>query len=135
LTNILIVAHVISRTTDELEEMIVRLGPALQITPQCWTVQSNQAPNAVLRAIIPLIGSRDKAFVVDCATNRASWHNMGPEPEAQLRKQWGEGQADLAPANGQIASPSAQASPGFGNRGKAANSNPRAPRQQFGHKH
>ena len=97
MTNIVIVAHVISRTTDDLEEMIVRIGPALQLTSQCWTVMSNQAPNAILRAIIPLLGGHGKAFVVDCATNRAAWHNMGPEFESHLRQQWGQGQKEETP--------------------------------------
>ena len=83
-----IVVDLKSRSSGNLEQAILSLGPTYKLLPNVWVLSTEQTVNAVRNRLVPELGKLDSLFVIDATHGKAAWFNFGPEADSRIRRVW-----------------------------------------------
>lgn len=81
-----VVAADVPAEADNLVMLVLsRLGRAEDVAPGVWLLRAGLAVDAVRNALARALDGAGPFLVVDCANDRAAWHNVEPARDKALR--------------------------------------------------
>lgn len=86
--NFVIVADLRSRGSAPFEASIAKMGESYRLNPLVWLLHSNRTAGAIRNELVPHLGQSDTLLIVDATRSKTAWFNLGPEPDAKIRKVW-----------------------------------------------
>lgn len=86
--NFVIVADLRSRGSQPFEAAISKMGESYRLNPLVWLLHTDRTAGAIRNELIQHIGQSDTLFIVDANRGKTAWSNLGPEPDAKIRKVW-----------------------------------------------
>lgn len=86
--NFVIVADIRSRASAPFEAAISRMGDHYRLNPVVWLLHTDRAAGNIRNELIQHLGQNDTLFIVDASRGKTAWFNLGPEPDAKIRRVW-----------------------------------------------
>ncbi|MBP6010637.1 MAG: DUF4339 domain-containing protein [Alphaproteobacteria bacterium] len=86
--NFVIVADLRARGTGQFEATLAKLGESYRLNQLVWILNTDKSAGALRNELVPQLGSTDSLFIVDANHGKTAWYNLGPEPDAKIRKVW-----------------------------------------------
>jgi hypothetical protein len=86
--NFVIVADIRSRASAPFEAAISRMGDNYRLNPLVWLLHTDRTSGAIRNELIQHLGQNDTLFIVDATRGKTAWFNLGPEPDAKIRRVW-----------------------------------------------
>jgi len=86
--NFVIIADIRSRSSVPFEAALARQGEGYRLNPLVWLLHSDRSAGTLRNELVPHLGQSDTLLIVDATRSRTAWFNLGPEPDAKIRKVW-----------------------------------------------
>jgi len=86
--NFVIVADIRSRASSPFEAALSKLGDSYRLNAIVWLLHTDRTAGAIRNELVQHLGQSDTLFIVDATRGRTAWFNLGPEPDAKIRRVW-----------------------------------------------
>ena len=86
--NFMIVADIRSRASAPFEAAISKMGDNYRLNPLVWLLHTDRTSGAIRNELVQHLGQNDTLFIVDATRGKTAWFNLGPEPDAKIRRVW-----------------------------------------------
>lgn len=86
--NFVIVADLRSRGSGPFEAAISKMGDSYRLNPLVWILNTDRTAGAIRNELVQHMGASDTLFIVDANRGKTAWSNLGPEPDAKIRRVW-----------------------------------------------
>jgi hypothetical protein len=86
--NFVIVADLRSRGSQPFEAAISKMGDSYRLNPLVWILHTDRTAGAIRNELVQHMGQSDTLFIVDANRGKTAWSNLGPEPDAKIRRVW-----------------------------------------------
>ncbi|MCE9524119.1 MAG: GYF domain-containing protein, partial [Alphaproteobacteria bacterium] len=86
--NFVVVADIRSRGSMPFEAALNKLGDNYRLNPIVWLLHTDRTAGAIRNELVQHLGQNDNLFIVDATRGKTAWFNLGPEPDAKIRRVW-----------------------------------------------
>lgn len=86
--NFVIVADLRSRGSAPFEAAISKMGESYRLNPLVWLLHTDRTAGTIRNELVQHMGQSDTLFIVDANRGKTAWSNLGPEPDAKIRRVW-----------------------------------------------
>jgi hypothetical protein len=86
--NFVIVADIRSRASAPFEAAISKMGDNYRLNPLVWLLHTDRSAGAIRNELVQHLGQNDTLFIIDATRGKTAWFNLGPEPDAKIRRVW-----------------------------------------------
>lgn len=86
--NFVIVADIRSRASGPFEAAISKMGDHYRLNPLVWLIHTDRTAGAIRNELVQHLGQNDTLFIIDATRGKTAWFNLGPEPDAKIRRVW-----------------------------------------------
>ena len=86
--NFVVIADIRSRGSMPFESALNKLGDNYRLNPIVWLLHTDRTAGAIRNELVQHLGQNDNLFIVDATRGKTAWFNLGPEPDAKIRRVW-----------------------------------------------
>ena len=86
--NFMIIADIRSRASAPFEAAISKMGDSYRLNPLVWLLHTDRGAGQMRNELVQHLGQNDTLFIVDATRGKTAWFNLGPEPDAKIRRVW-----------------------------------------------
>jgi hypothetical protein len=86
--NFIVIADIRSRASTPFEAAMLKMGDGYRLNPLTWLLHTDRTASAIRNELVQHLGQTDTLFIADATRGKTAWFNLGPEPDAKIRRVW-----------------------------------------------